>query len=67
MANLRENNFHNIRMNINKDEYYDFFVYKDSYGVYDFKNEYIKEGIISHIDLCDKDCYENNEWLFGKR
>lgn len=27
MANLKENNFHNIRMNINKDEYYDFFVY----------------------------------------
>lgn len=67
MANLRENNFHNIRMNINKDEYYDFFVYKDSYGVYNFKNEYIKEGIISHIDLCDKDCYENNEWIFGKK
>ena len=67
MANLKENNFHNIRMNINKDEYYDFFVYKDSYGVYNFKNEYIKEGIISHIDLCDKDCYENNEWIFGKK
>lgn len=28
MANLKENNFHNLRMNINKDEYYDFLFIK---------------------------------------
>lgn len=67
MANLKENNFHNLRMNINKDEYYDFFVYKDSYGSYNFKNEYSKDGIIAHIDLCNNECYEGNEWIYGKK
>lgn len=67
MANLRENNFHNIRMNINKDEYYDFFVYKDSYVSYRFNNQITSDGIISHIDMCDKECHDENGWIYGKK
>lgn len=28
MANLKENNFHSLKIKINKDEYYDFFIYR---------------------------------------
>ena len=67
MANLKENNFHNLRMNINKDEYYDFFVYKDSYGSYRFNNQVTSDGIISHIDMCDKECHDENGWIYGTK
>ena len=30
MANLNVNNFNNLKLKINKDEYWDFFVNKDS-------------------------------------
>ena len=34
MANLKVNNYHRLKLRINKDEYWDFFVNKDSYGHY---------------------------------
>ena len=34
MANLKVNNYHNLKLRINKDEYWDFFVNKDAYGYF---------------------------------
>ena len=58
MANLKVNNYHNLKLRINKDEYWDFFVNKDTYG--HFKNN-SDNCIISYINLADADC--NNGWL----
>nr|DAO70016.1 MAG TPA: hypothetical protein [Bacteriophage sp.] len=66
MANLKENNFHSLKIKINKDEYYDFFIYKDSYGSYSFNNLVNTEGLIAHINMCDEDSHDNNGWIFGK-
>ena len=32
MANLKDNNYHNLKIRVNKDEYWDFFINKDAYG-----------------------------------
>ena len=32
MANLKVNNYHVVKLRINKDEYWDFFLNRDSYG-----------------------------------
>lgn len=58
MANLKVNNYHNLKLRINKDEYWDFFVNKDTYG--HFKNN-SDNCIISYINLADADC--DNGWL----
>ena len=34
MANLKDNNYHNLKIRVNKDEYWDFFINKDSFGYY---------------------------------
>lgn len=31
MANLKENNINNLQLRVNKDEYWDFFIDRDSY------------------------------------
>lgn len=65
MANLRENNLHNLRFNINKDEYWDFFVDKDNYGAYSFGNGLYDKCLISYIDVCNKECISDNNWLYS--
>ena len=32
MANLKENNINNLQLRVNKDEYWDFCIDRDSYG-----------------------------------
>ena len=67
MANLKVNNYHNLKLRINKDEYWDFFVNKDSYGYYGSNpNELYDKCLISYIDLCDSDCIGEDYWLYGK-
>ena len=62
MANLKVNNYHRLRLRVNKDEYWDFFVNKDSYGYY---LEDADKCLISHIDMSDTDC-DNYEWIYSK-
>lgn len=61
MANLKVNNYHRLKLRVNKDEYWDFFVNKDSYGHY---WEDADKCLISHIDMSDTDC-DNYEWIYG--
>ena len=67
MANINVNNYNNLKLLINKDEYWDFFVNKDSYvcntfNVDDFNDKYL----ISYIDLCDNECFNDDGWIFSK-
>ena len=63
MANLKENNLHNLRLSINKDDYWDFFVDKDNYGAYYFDNKLYDKCLISYINACDKNCFSGDTWL----
>lgn len=65
MANLKVNNYHNLKLRINKDEYWDFFVNKDSYGSFKLDGLY-DDCLISYIDLCDSECTDMAEWLYSK-
>ena len=65
MSNLKENNLHNIRLMINGDEYWDFFVDKDRYGRYSFGSSLYDECLISYIDACKDECVSGDTWLFG--
>lgn len=66
MANLKVNNYDNLRMRINGDEYWDFFVNKDSYGSFRIKDGLYDECLISYIDLSDEDCFDSENWIYGK-
>ena len=67
MANLKENNLHNLKLMVNKDEYWDFFVDKDTYDVYSFKNGLYESCLISYIDACNKECISGDTWLFSSK
>ena len=58
MANLKVNNYHNLKLRINKDEYWDFFVNKDAYGYFKDNSD---SCIISYVNLADADC--DSGWL----
>ena len=66
MANLKVNNYHNLKLRINKDEYWDFFVNKDTYGSFKLNGLY-DDCLISYIDLCDPDCTDMKEWVYSKK
>lgn len=67
MANLKVNNYHNPRLLLNEDEYWDFYVYNGSYkryGSYNGKSLYDK-CLISYIDLSDENCIGDDNWIYG--
>jgi hypothetical protein len=65
MANLKVNNYHNLKLRINRDEYWDFFVNKDSFGLTKLNGLY-DDCLISYIDMCDKECTDGSEWVYSK-
>ena len=66
MANLKVNNYHNLRLRLNKDEYWDFYVNKDSFGSYSFSNGLFDDCLISYIDFSDDECYSGDTWIYSK-
>lgn len=66
MANLKVNNYHNLKLRINRDEYWDFYVNKDSYGSFRIKDGLYDDCLISYIDLSDEDCFDGDTWLYSK-
>ena len=66
MANLKENNINNLQLRVNKDEYWDFFIDRDSYGHYSFDDSKLyDECLISSIDLSKKECYDGDSWIYS--
>ena len=66
MANLKVNNYHNPRLRINKDEYWDFYVNRDSYGSYSFREGMFDDCLISYMDFSDEECHSGDTWIFSK-
>lgn len=68
MANLKVNNYHNPKLIINEDEYWDFYIYNGAYkryGSYNGNSLYDK-CLISYIDLENDECLgENNDWIYS--
>lgn len=57
MANIINNNFHNLKMRINRDEYWDFFINKDSLSPYYFGHGDLNDNcLISFIDMSKEEC-----------
>ena len=63
MANLKVNNYHKLRLRINKDEYWDFFVNHDGYGHYGDNGD---RCLISYMDFADAD-KEDTNWVYSKQ
>lgn len=65
MANIINNNFHNLKLIVNNDEYWDFFLNKDSFGYSLFSdNDMYDKCLISYIDAELKECIDGN-WLYS--
>lgn len=63
MANLKDNNFHNLKLRVNKDEYWDFFIDKDAYGSFNSSSDIFNDKcLISYFDLSET---ATDEWLYG--
>lgn len=66
MANLRDNNYHNLKLRVNKDEYWDFFINKDSYDFYNFNSNAMYDNcLISYIDPSLPECVSGDTWIFS--
>lgn len=66
MANLKENNYHNLKIIVNRDDYWDFFINKDAYGRYSYMvNSMYDKCLISYIDTELDECVSGNTWLFS--
>lgn len=62
MSNIINNNFYNLKLNINHDEYWDFFLNNDHFDSYYFTDEkYYDKCLISLIDVSLYDCVFENE------
>lgn len=65
MANIINNNFHNLKLLVNKDEYWDFFINKSNY---DFSYNSVNGGnmydkcLFSYIDMALDEC-KNGSWI----
>jgi len=66
MANLKVNNYHNLKLRLNNDEYWDFYVNKDSYSSFKIADGLYDECLISYIDLSDEDCFDSYNTIYGK-
>lgn len=61
MSNIINNNFHNLRIKLNYDEYWDFFLNKDNFGYYNFNSSSIYDKcLISYIDSELDECVVDN-------
>ena len=65
MANLKDNNYHNLKIRVNKDEYWDFFINKDSYGAYNSNGGMYDACLISYIDASLDECVSEENWLYS--
>ena len=67
MSNLKVNNFKLLKLRINKDEYWDFYLNKDGYDRYNFNSNSIYDKcLISYIDASSRECVNGDEWIYSK-
>lgn len=62
MSNILNNNFHNLKLNVNNDEYWDFFLNNDYFESYNFNSSSMYDDcLISFIDVALYDCVFEDE------
>ena len=62
MSNLINNNFQNVKLVLDKEDYWDFFIHKGSDSYYSFNNNSIYDDcLISYFDLSNHECVSKNE------
>lgn len=62
MSNILNNNFHNLKLNVNNDEYWDFFLNNDYFESYNFDSSSMYDDcLISFIDVALYDCVFEDE------
>ena len=67
MSNIINNNFNNLKLVVNNDEYWDFFVNKDYFPSYIFDSTSMYDKcLISYIDTELDGCI-NGSWLYGSK
>lgn len=59
MSNLLTNNRHDLKLSINLDDYWDFYIHKGS-NLCNLNNNSYEECMNSYIDLTDKECLFDN-------
>lgn len=65
MSNLNNNNFHNLRLRFNYDEYWDLFLDKDNYSHYVHDIYPYDICLSSYIDISENECVDGR-WLYSK-
>ena len=65
MNNLKENNRHDLKLMLNYDEYWDFFLDLDGYAPYSFGSGMYDDCLISYIDACNPNCFSGDTWLYS--
>lgn len=68
MANLKVNNYYNFRLVPNEDEYWDFYLNKDSFGQYRIPSCTFDDGcLLTYFDLSDSLCVSSDgKWIYSK-
>lgn len=57
MANIINNNFHNVKIKFNKEDYWDFYINQDDNVSYSFSDDsFYKNNLISYIDFSSPEC-----------
>ena len=56
MSNVLNHNFHNLRLKVNKDDYWDFFINKDALEYVSWDYDFDDECLISYIDAEKEEC-----------
>lgn len=64
MSNIINNNLHNLKIRVNNDEYWDFFLNKDSYLPFSFNpSKMYDDCLISYIDASIDECIGENQLI----
>lgn len=66
MSNLINNNFNNLKIKLNNDDYWDFFVCKDVVFSDFINSDEDNNCLISYIDALDEECIDE-DWIKGKK
>ena len=62
MGNILNHNFHNLRLKVNKDDYWDFFINKDSLEPFAFNDDVMDDScLVSYIDAELEECVGINK------
>lgn len=72
MANIIDNNFQNVKLKLNKEDYWDFFINQDDYSYSSYSGQFYDNNLISYIDLSSSvnifgnEVHGDNNYVWGE-